>query len=142
VNASRAAVGARPLSFDAELASAADKHSTWMMAQDVFSHTGQNGSSPGTRIAASGYGSTAWGENIAYIGGSVAAALDEADVRQLHQNLMNSPGHRANLLNTTYSDIGIGLVQGDYQGRPAIFVTEDFGRPTASEALETDRWFV
>ncbi len=142
VNASRAEVGAEPLAFDAELVKAAGAHSDWMVARDVFSHTGANGSTVGDRIKAAGYGATAWGENIAYISGSGASTLDEADVRQLHTNLMNSAGHKANILNTNYTEIGIGLTQGDYNGRPAIFVTEDFGRPNSTEALETDGWFV
>jgi uncharacterized protein YkwD len=142
VNADRAQVGAPPLSFDWELVMAAGDHSAWMDAQDVFSHTGINGSSPGDRITAAGYWWSAYGENVAYIAGSVAAALDQADVWQLHTNLMNSPGHRENLLNPIYRDAGIGLVQGTYRGMPAIFVTEDFGRPTAAEAAEMDRWFV
>lgn len=142
VNADRAKVGARPLSFDRELVKAAGDHSAWMVAHGVFSHTGVNGSSPGDRIKIAGYGWSAYGENIAYIAGSMAAVLDQADVRQLHTNLMNSPSHQANLLNPIYRDAGIGLTQGTYRGMPAIFVTEDFGRPTTAEATETDRWFV
>jgi len=142
VNASRAEVGVKPLAFDAELVKAAGAHSDWMLAADVFSHTGANGSTVGDRIKAAGYGATTWGENIAYISGSGAATLDEADVQQLHNNLMNSPGHKANILNANYTEIGIGLTQGDYNGRAAIFVTEDFGRPNSTEALETDGWFI
>ncbi len=55
---------------------------------------------------------------------------------------MNSPGHRANILSGNFAEIGIGITQGDYKGRPAIFVTEDFGRPTATEAAEPDSWFI
>ncbi len=142
VNASRAEAGVKLLGFDAELVDAAGRHSDWMVAQDVFSHTGVNGSSPFDRMKASGYSYTTAGENIAYIAGSRAAVLDESDVQQLHTNLMNSPGHRANLLNANFTEIGIGLTQGDYKGMPAIFVTENFGRPTATEATETDRWFI
>ncbi|KAA2212365.1 CAP domain-containing protein [Teichococcus oryzae] len=142
VNASRADAGLKPFSFDAELVEAAGQHSEWMVAQDVFSHRGANGSSPSERVTDAGYGWTATGENIAYIGGSRAATLDEADVEQLHANLMNSSGHRANILSSKFTEIGIGLEQGDYNGRPAIFVTENFGRPNASEALETDGWFI
>jgi uncharacterized protein YkwD len=138
VNASRAKAGVKPLSFDGELLYAAGKHSDWMVARDVFSHTGENGSSPGDRMKDAGYGATSWGENIAYIGGSRAATLDKADVEQLHTNLMNSPGHRANILSDKFTEIGIGLTQGDYNGRPAVFVTENFGRPNATEAAEPD----
>jgi uncharacterized protein YkwD len=142
VNASRAQAGVKPLAFDAELVSAAGNHSDWMVAQDVFSHTGVNGSSASARMKAAGYDWTAVGENIAYISGSGAATIDAADVERLHSNLMNSSGHRANLLNSRFEEIGIGLTQGDYKGRPAIFVTQDFGRPTASEAAEADSWFI
>lgn len=138
VNASRAQAGLKPLAFDAELADAADKHSEWMVEQDVFSHTGAGGSSAGSRVTAAGYGWTAVGENIAYIGGPDQAAMDEADVRQLHTNLMNSAPHRANLLDAGFTEIGIGLAQGDFGGRPAVMVTQNFGTPTAAEAAEAD----
>ncbi len=142
INQDRAAAGLKPLSFDYELLVAADRHTDWMLDTDTFSHTGAGGSSPGARITAAGYGWNAYGENIAYISGSGAAVIDEADVRQLHTNLMNSPGHRANILNANYTEIGIGITQGDYKGRPAIFVTEDFARPTSTEAAEPDSWFI
>ncbi len=121
---------------------AAGKHSDWMVAQDVFSHTGVGGSSAGGRMKAAGYDWTASGENIAYIAGSNAAALDAGNVERLHSMLMNFPGHKANILNANFNEIGIGLTQGDYKGRPAIFVTQDFGKPTASEAAEPDSWFI
>lgn len=138
VNASRAQAGLKPLAFDAELVDAANKHSAWMVARDVFSHTGAGGSSAGDRIKAAGYDATGWGENIAYIGGPGQAVLDEADVRQLHTNLMNSAPHRANLLNPGFTEIGIGLAQGDFGGSPVVMVTETFGTPTAAEAAEAD----
>jgi uncharacterized protein YkwD len=142
INASRAQAGLKPLSFDAELVNAAGKHSDWMVAQDVFSHTGAGGSSASARMTADGYTWQAAGENIAYIAGSGAATIDAGDVQQLHTMLMNSPGHRANLLSATFTEVGLGITQGDYKGRPAIFVTEDFGKPTATEAAEADGWFI
>ncbi len=142
VNESRADAGLKPFAFDAELVNAAGRHSDWMIQQDVFSHTGAGGSSAGSRIKAAGYTWTAYGENIAYISGSGAASIDEADILRIHENLMNSPGHRANILSGNFAEIGIGITQGDYKGRPAIFVTEDFSRPTATEAAEPDSWFI
>ena len=44
----------------------------------------------------------------------------------LHTNLMNSSGHRANILNDTYREVGLGLEIGEYGGREGAFVTEDF----------------
>jgi uncharacterized protein YkwD len=93
-------------------------------------------------MKADGYTWQAAGENIAYISGSGAATIDAGDVERLHTLLMNSPGHRANILSGNFTEIGIGITQGDYKGRPAIFVTEDFGRPTAAEAAEPDSWFI
>jgi uncharacterized protein YkwD len=142
INDSRADAGRKPLAFDAELVTAAGKHSDWMIAKDVFSHTGAGGSSASARMKADGYTWQAAGENIAYISGSGAATIDAGDVERLHTLLMNSPGHRANILSGNFTEIGIGITQGDYKGRPAIFVTEDFGRPTAAEAAEPDSWFI
>ena len=140
VNADRAKAGAAALVFDAELINSARGHSQWMDATNTFSHTGAGGSSAGNRMAAAGYDARGWGENIAYVGGSRAETMDRADVEQLHANLMNSPGHRANLLKATYKEIGIGLDQGDINGNKAVFVTQNFGTPSTSEAAEKDKY--
>jgi Ca2+-binding RTX toxin-like protein len=52
---------------------------------------------------------------------------------------MNSPGHRANLLKAAYKEIGIGLDLGDINGNKAVFVTQNFGTPSTSEAAEKDK---
>ena len=111
---------------------------------DTFSHTGVGSSSPGDRIAAAGYDNAGWAENVAYASwwdptGTVV--MDQATVDQLHQQLMNSPGHRANILSADMREIGIGLHQGVMNGMPAAFVTEVFGIPTAAEAVETDKGY-
>ena len=141
INASRAEAGAGALSFDAELSDAAEGHTSWMLATDTFSHTGEGGSSAAGRASDAGYGWRATAENIAWVGGSDAAVLDAADVESLHANLMASPGHRANLLNPAYTEIGLGIEQGDFRGWSAVFVTEVFGTPNAREAAEPDDWF-
>lgn len=140
VNADRAKAGVAPLVLDGELIDSARGHSQWMDATNTFSHTGAGGSSAGARMASAGYDARGWGENIAYIGGSRAEVLDKSDVEQLHTNLMNSTGHRANLLKATYKEVGIGLDQGDHNGYKAIFVTQNFGIPSASEAAENDKY--
>jgi serralysin len=137
VNDARAVAGVQPLAFDGELVAAARDHSAWMDATDTASHTGAGGSSIEDRIAAAGYEATQDGENIWYLFGD-GMALDTNAAEQLHQSLMNSPGHRANLLNPSFEDIGIGLVEGDYQGRPAVFVAQNFGTPTDAERAEPD----
>jgi serralysin len=139
VNADRAKAGAAALVFDAELIDSARGHSQWMDATNTFSHTGAGGSSAGNRMAAAGYDARGWGENIAYVSDRGAAGIDKADVEQLHTNLMNSPGHRANLLKAAYKEIGIGLDLGDINGNKAVFVTQNFGTPSTSEAAEKDK---
>jgi len=130
INAERAAVGAQPLAFDGNLNEAAENHSAWMIATDTFSHTGAGGSSPGDRMTDSGYvftGSWAWGENIAWMSTRAPAGLQD-EVAQLHSMLMNSSGHRANILNSTYREAGVGLEVGQYGSYEGAFVTQDFAR--------------
>jgi uncharacterized protein YkwD len=136
INDDRAKAGAKPLTTDSELITAARDHSAWMDSADTLSHTGKNGSSPSDRIESAGYDFVRSAENIAYIAGSKADVMDMSDVVQLHTNLMNSPGHHANLMNPALTEIGIGLKHGDMKGMSAVFVTEDFGTPTATEAAE------
>lgn len=137
INAERAKVGAQPLAFDGNLNKSAENHSTWMIATDTFSHTGAGGSNPGDRMTAAGYqftGSWAWAENIAWMSTRAPAGLlDEAE--QLHTSLMNSTGHRANLLNDTYREIGIGFEVGQYSRYEGAFVTQNFARTASNPFL-------
>ncbi|MCG7394907.1 CAP domain-containing protein [Microvirga sp. ACRRW] len=126
--------GVKPLTFDGELLDSSDAHSAWMDQTDTFSHTGVNGSSAGERMTAAGYGWQGWGENIAYVSGS----LSEATVRQLHTNLMNSSGHYANIVRGSYEEVGIGLKEGTINGRTVVFVTQNFGTPNAIERTEAN----
>ncbi len=130
INADRAKAGVQPLAFDNDLSESAEGHSRWMLAADVFSHTGSGGSSPTARMRSAGYtfeGSWATGENIAWA--TTRAPTGYADeVRLLHTNLMNSPGHRANLLSNNFREVGLGFEVGDYRGRSSAFVTENFAK--------------
>jgi serralysin len=130
INAERAKTGAQPLAFDGDLNESAELHSDWMLDFDKFSHTGANGSSAGDRMAAAGYrfyGSWTWGENVAWMSArSPSGWQDEA--LGLHTNLMNSSGHRANILNANFREIGIGFETGDYKGYNAAMLTENFAK--------------
>lgn len=138
INAERAKAGAQPLAFDNDLSEAAENHDKWMLSADVFSHTGSGGTSPTTRMKAAGYtlsGSWATGENIAWA--TTRAPTGYVDeVKLLHTNLMNSSGHRANILNPNFREVGLGFEVGDYKGRSSAFVTEDFGK-TGSDLFLT-----
>ncbi|MCD2182233.1 CAP domain-containing protein [Rhizobium sp. GN54] len=138
INAERAKTGAQPLAFDNDLSEAAQGHSKWMLAADVFSHTGSGGTSSTQRMKEAGYvlqGSWATGENIAWA--TTRAPSDYQDeVKLLHTNLMNSAGHRANLLNPNFREVGLGVEVGDYRGRSSAFVTQDFAK-TGSDLFLT-----
>lgn len=137
INAERAKTGAQPLAFNGTLNDAAEGHSRWMIDADIFSHTGAGGSDAGTRMRAAGYGFTGtwgWAENIAWVSTRGAPGLAD-ETALLHTNLMNSAGHRANLLNGNYREIGIGLEQGNFQGWDAAMVSQNFARSGTSVFL-------
>ncbi len=130
VNRERAKTGAQPLAFNGNLNDSADAHSGWMISADVFNHTGSGGSTPHERMIKAGYsfsGSWASAENIAWASLRSPTGLQD-EVELLHTNLMNSPGHKANILNGSYQEIGIGFQTGAYQTWDGAFVTQNFAR--------------
>ncbi|MGW0363215.1 CAP domain-containing protein [Streptomyces sp. NPDC002990] len=112
VNQERAAAGCPAVSLNAKLTRAAQDHSQDMAAHSNMSHTGSDGSDPGQRITRAGYAWSTYGENVAY-GYSTA--------QKVMEGWMNSPGHRQNILNCSFKEIGIGLAQ------PNHYWTQAFG---------------
>jgi serralysin len=138
VNAARAKTGAQPLAFNGNLNNSADAHSQWMIDADVFSHTGVSGSAPTQRMESAGFafnGSWTSGENIAWASTRAPSGYQD-EVRLQHTNLMNSPGHKANILNGDFREIGIGFKVGPYQSWEGAFVTQNFAR-SGSEVFLT-----
>ena len=120
----------QPLAANDLLLAAAENHSQWMLDTDTFSHTGAGGSDPGTRMAAAGYnftGSWAWGENIAWQGTTGSLNLLAA-INAEHAALFQSSGHRANMLNDTFQEVGVGVRTGVFSGYNAAMVTQDFAK--------------
>ncbi|NJK39883.1 MAG: hypothetical protein HC835_16975 [Oscillatoriales cyanobacterium RM2_1_1] len=95
----RADNGLPPLTLSSQLTNAADTHSENMALQDFFSHTGLDGSKVGDRVQATGYSYTSVGENIA-----AGYPTPEA----VFAGWIASSGHRANILNASYTEIGVG----------------------------------
>ncbi|MFI0983082.1 sigma-70 family RNA polymerase sigma factor [Streptomyces sp. NPDC021093] len=100
LNSERAKAGCSPLSSNGLLRTAAQRHSEDMVARGFFDHTNPDGDGPGERVTAAGYKWSTYGENIAY-GQSTPAAVMET--------WMNSSGHRANILNCSFKEVGIGI---------------------------------
>jgi len=118
VNLERAAQGLHPLTADERLATAARDHSSDMGLQGYFSHDSLDGRQFFERILDAGYAYNYCGENIA-----AGYATPEMAV----QGWMNSPGHRANILEPQFCDIGVGYVY--VAGSPyGHYWTQDFGR--------------
>jgi uncharacterized protein YkwD len=101
--------GLSPLTGESSLAGVARAHSADMLQRNYFSHQSQDGRSPHERIRA-GYpfGLTMSGENI-----WSGAGYDSGDTQRLARiivdNWLSSPGHRQNLLNPQFTDIGVGV---------------------------------
>ncbi|TYB63242.1 CAP domain-containing protein [Nonomuraea sp. PA05] len=98
-NAARAKNGCRPLVHDAKLHLAAERHSADMARNNYFSHTSRDGRTFDQRIKATGFVFRQAGENIAK-GQPSAAAVVKA--------WLDSPGHRANIMNCAFTHIGVG----------------------------------
>ncbi|BAY44081.1 SCP-like extracellular [Scytonema sp. HK-05] len=99
-NQERAKNGLSPLKANAELNFAADKYAEEMSERRVLSHTGPDGSKAWDRAEAVGYEARMMGENI---------AAGQRTPEQVVKGWMDSPGHRANILRSQYTDIGVGF---------------------------------
>lgn len=122
INQERAAAGLSPVKLNKLLNDSSEDHSQWMINTDNFSHNGQGGSTAIERMQAANYpfeGSWSSGENIALQSERGAEGIAD-DVAQLHQGLMESPGHRANILNPDFTEIGIGIERGEFDGFDSV----------------------
>jgi uncharacterized protein YkwD len=118
VNAERQSRGLATLIVDERLLQAARKHSAIMASTGEVEH--QIGNEPRLTVRLSALRFDTSGENVALA----------ATPARVHAALMNSPGHRANILDAEYNSIGIGVIR----GTEGLYVTEDFARrlPDAS----------
>lgn len=111
VNAERKKAGCSPLTVNAKLTKAAQDHSADMAQHKNMSHTGSDGSEAGDRITRAGYNWSTYGENV-------AEGYDTAE--RVMEGWMSSSGHKRNILNCSFKEIGVGLAQ------PGNYWTQDF----------------
>jgi hypothetical protein len=90
-----------------------------MIANDYFAHTSPSGKTVADLGQEVGYDYVVMGENL--------ALGNFSNVNDLLQAWMNSPGHRANILNPSYEDMGAYAAQGMYQGKEVWFAVQHFG---------------
>lgn len=115
VNKERVSRGLQVLTFDPALREIARVHSADMFERGYFSHYSPERETVADRAQKAGIDYQLIGENLAY-----APTLQLA-----HQGLMNSPGHRANILSPDYHKIGIGVMDGSVYGKMFTQVFKD-----------------
>ena len=113
VNSERVAAGLKPLAPDPELTEVARRHSTDMFARGYFAHDTPEGRDPFDRMRAANVRFVTAGENLA-----LAPTVPVA-----HRGLMNSPGHRANILHSQFGRLGIGIMDGGIRG---LMISQEF----------------
>lgn len=113
LNQDRAENGLSALKSNSQLTTLARNYAKDMIDRNYFSHYNPEGQSPFDRMTAAGISYKTAGENLA-INSSVANA---------EKAFMNSSGHRANILNSTYTDVGVGVVR---NASGQVYVVQEF----------------
>ncbi|KKU82216.1 MAG: hypothetical protein UY07_C0001G0002 [Parcubacteria group bacterium GW2011_GWA1_47_8] len=122
--------GLPPLAENATLDRDAQMKLDDMFAKQYFAHESPTGVGPGDLARSVGYTFIVVGENL---------ALGDFDGdKGLVDAWMASPGHRANILNAQYQEIGIAVGKGMYEGRETWLAVQSFGVPlSACPAIDT-----
>lgn len=123
MNAERAKAGEAPLAADTALSNIARAHSADMLAHGYFSHTDTKGCDGACRLSNAGYGWSSMGENIHMMSGYDYDAA--ATAQKIVADWMASPPHRANILNSTFTRVGVGIAT---QGS-TVYTTADYALP-------------
>jgi uncharacterized protein YkwD len=122
-NQQRAANGLPALHYNSKLSSAAQSKAQDMFAKDYWAHYAPDGTSPWSFITAAGYSYTTAGENL---------AKDFDTSNGVVMGWMNSAGHRANILNSSFVDTGVAVMNGTLQGSETTLVIAFYAAPKAA----------
>lgn len=121
-NEDREEEGLSDLIVNPVLEEAARMKAEHMAANEYFAHTSPDGVNPWYWFYRAGYNFINAGENL---------AVNFVDSDDVEQAWMDSPGHRENIMNGSFTEIGIAAVPGEYKGRKTIFVVQLFGTPAS-----------
>ena len=116
--------GLLPLFENEKLNKAALAKANDMFLNQYFEHISLSGMSPAKLVQSFGYEYIATGENL--ILGNFAGE------KELVQSWMDSPGHRANILNKRYTEIGVAIIKGNYKGDTVWMGVQEFGLPLSA----------
>jgi uncharacterized protein YkwD len=111
----------KPLVQNKQLDDAAKIKLDDMFAKQYFEHESPTGEGPADVVAKAGYDFLTVGENL--------ALGDFRDDEELVTGWMNSPGHRENILKSSFTQIGVAVGKADYQGRQTWLAVQEFGTP-------------
>ena len=113
------------------LTRAATAHSQDMLNRGYYDHVSPEGGTPAQRVEAAGYAYSAMAENIHKREISYPNEPTRKDLEQVFEDWMDSPGHRANLLNPELREVGIGAAFGNYDHEVVTtgLYTVEFGTP-------------
>ena len=120
-NKERIAVGLPALSFNAQLSTMASAKAKDMIQKQYFAHISPDGTDLTKLAKTYGYRYLNVGENLAL--GDFTSSIDVVS------GWMHSPGHRANILNKNFTEIGVSAILGNYEGRDVWYAVQEFGRP-------------
>jgi len=118
LNQERKSLGLQSLKENTTLDNAAVLKAQDILEKDYFSHQSPDGVAPWYWFKIAGYNYKIAGENL---------AIGFLDSRELNRAWLDSPSHRANLLNSNYKDVGIAILKGDFQGNETTVVVQLFG---------------
>ena len=113
LNADRAKNGLAPLKLNSQLTKLGENYAKDMIQRNFFAHTDPDGKSPFDRMAKAGISYKSAGENLAI----------NTNVTTAETAFMNSSGHRANILNSSYTDVGVGVA---YDSKGSAYVVQEF----------------
>ncbi len=120
-NNERKKAGLEPLSPQKKLSASALKKANDMLDRQYFEHTSLDGKIAVDLVKEKGYIFQIVGENL--------ALGDFGSDKRLVDAWMNSPTHRENILNAKFTELGIGIVKGDYKGSTVWLAVQHFGKP-------------
>lgn len=128
-NRQRQMAGLPALHYNSVLSQSAVSKAEDMFAHNYWAHNSPQGKSPWDFFKAVGYSYSSAGENL---------AKDFYDTDTMMTAWMDSPTHKANIMNTQYQEIGIGVVNGVLNGVKTTLVVQHFGTPLDVTAVKTD----
>jgi uncharacterized protein YkwD len=127
-NAERTKAGLNELTVNSQLSVAAKQKGEHMLSEDYFAHISPSGVTPWFWMSKNGYSYSVAGENL---------AIDFTEAEDVVSAWIASPTHKENMLLPQYTETGVAVVTGEFQGGTSIVVVHMFGKPSVAAAQTT-----